>query len=384
MTPEEYIRELKAFITSRPHLFEEGDIFDPGPEPENGAYWPTKWGPNWSWQPSYPNDATRAFNAFVRDSQLVARKLFTDIGKPGVITSVRSMNGWWATHPNALEHETVAVLGLITVDSYPDAKTTDPVEAAQFRIAELTRIWQIWGRPVLIGELGYPLDVDVSPEVQREALARTFEQVRDLPYVVGVNYWVGAPNVTARDLTAIFTGTYGNWKLRPAAQALSDFYARVPAVVAGRAPVAPIEWRYGADRMVNGGFEEAEGWIWDAGFQRVGSAGLDSSWALRTPGQGQWENAYQAVTLNPETCYVASIYSRGSVRARLDVMNDPQWQPIAHVEIRGSESWQRTALTFSSYHHTRVVVALRDIDASGQLDLDNLTLRRCPRPALED
>lgn len=121
MTPAAYEAAERAFMLAHPALFKPGDILDPCPEPEEGLYWKATYGAQWT--TGAPNTATRAYNAFIRDTTRVADAALQQDGVHGVITTVRSTNSWFATHPGALEQATVAMMGRITVDSYPDAQT---------------------------------------------------------------------------------------------------------------------------------------------------------------------------------------------------------------------------------------------------------------------
>ncbi len=224
MTPAGYEGALRAFILAHPGLFQPGDIFDPCPEPEQGAYWAATYGPSWNWNPAPPNAATREYNAFVRDTSSIAAAAFQQIGVSGVITTVRSMNPFIVEHD--LEPSTVAQLGRLTIDSYPEAGTTDPATAARARVDEMNGIENQWRVPIVVGEMGYSTQALVSDAVQEPVLAAEFHALQGLPYLAGVNYWTGA-GYAAPDRyngTRVFTGTVGAWTLRPAAVDLSAFF----------------------------------------------------------------------------------------------------------------------------------------------------------------
>lgn len=225
MTPTGYENAMRAFILAHPVLFQPGDIFDPCPEPEQGAYWAATYGPSWSWGPAPPNTATREYNAFVRDTSSIAAAAFGQIGVGGIVTTVRSMNPFIVEHD--LEPSTVAQLGQLTIDGYPDANTTDPAMAARNRLNEMNLIENQWHVPLVVGEMGYSTQALVSDAVQEPVLAAEFRALQSLPYLTGVNYWTGA-GYAAPDRyngTRVFTGTVGAWTLRPAALDLSAFFA---------------------------------------------------------------------------------------------------------------------------------------------------------------
>ncbi len=222
MTPEEYKRVEKAFILAHPTYFHPKDIFDPCPEPEQGHYWFAHYGNTWTSQA--PNTATKEYNTFLRDTSDVADTAFHEQGIHGVITSLRSTNGFFATHPDVLEKETTSKFGYITLDSYPDESTTDPTTAAQLYGNELQAIEDIWHLPVVIGEMGYSNKIEVDDTVQQAVLKAEFAALSPLTYLAGVNYWVGAGTNTSGGYTYIFTKSNNKWSLRPAAQEVSAFY----------------------------------------------------------------------------------------------------------------------------------------------------------------
>jgi len=222
MTPAQYEDSEQAFILANPAIFRPGDILDPCPEPENGLYWRATYDDGWT--AGAPNAATEEYNRFIRDTTDVADAALRQDGIDGVITTVRSTNSFFASHPGALEAATVARMGRVTVDSYPEGTTTDPQTATQARIDELNTIEQAWGVPVVIGEMGYSNKVVVDDATQEAVLKAEFGALASLPYLAGANYWVGAGTDDSGGYTHIFAGSTGNWTPRPAAAALAALY----------------------------------------------------------------------------------------------------------------------------------------------------------------
>src|SRR5436853_3924086 len=70
MTPAQYKAVESDFILAHASLFQSGDIFDACSEPEQGHYWYKKYGQHWT--SNAPNDATRDYNAIIRDTTDVA------------------------------------------------------------------------------------------------------------------------------------------------------------------------------------------------------------------------------------------------------------------------------------------------------------------------
>ncbi len=222
MTPAQYIASEREFILAHPSFFEPGDILDPCSEAEQGLYWKATYGQGWT--NNAPNVATSAYNAFLRQTTDVADATLQQNGINGVITTIRSVNSFVATHPSVLERATVEKFGAITVDSYPDKDTLNPAVAAQVRIAELNQIETLWHVPIVIGEMGYSNDIPVDDATQQAVLRAEFAQLQSLPYLKGVNYWVGAGSNAAGGYTYILTRKNGAWVLRPAAYNLAAFY----------------------------------------------------------------------------------------------------------------------------------------------------------------
>ncbi|HEX3641643.1 MAG TPA: hypothetical protein VHV10_10155 [Ktedonobacteraceae bacterium] len=222
MTPAQYKAAEQNFILTHISLFQSGDIFDACPEPEQGHYWFNQYGDRWTW--NAPNSATRDYNAFIRDTTDVANAAFQQKGIQGVITTIRSINTFFASHPDVFEQATAEKLGRMTIDSYPEQSTTDPLTAANARVDELKTIENIWHLPIIIGEMGYSNNVEVNDVTQQSVLKAEFQAIKPLAYVAGMNYWVGSGTNTSGGYTYIFAKSGQGWFLRPAANELSLFY----------------------------------------------------------------------------------------------------------------------------------------------------------------
>ncbi len=222
MTPQAYYDAERSFIVNHASFFRPGDIFDACSEPEQGKYWPSTYQEHWAYDA--PNDATRAFNDFIRRGSDVADDAFHQVGIYDVITNVRSTNTFFATHPGDLEMATVEKFGSLTIDSYPELNTTDAQTATQARLTELASIEKIWHLPIIIGEIGYSNNMNVDDATQLKVLRAEFAAIATLPYIDGMNYWVGPGSTTSGGYTYIIVKISGTWTLRPAAYALTDFY----------------------------------------------------------------------------------------------------------------------------------------------------------------
>jgi len=222
MNPEQYKHGEYNFIKTYHSLFQAGDILDPCPEPEQGHYWAKHYVHEWT--ANSPNTATAAYNTFLRETTDIANAALHEEGIKGVITSIRSINAFFATHPDTLEQATVDKFGRITVDSYPERHLTDPDKATNARLSELQTIENTWHVPIIIGEMGYSNDVPVDDAIQQTVLKAEFAALASLSFLDGINYWVGPGANGAGGYTYIFVHSGGEWAFRPAAYELTAFY----------------------------------------------------------------------------------------------------------------------------------------------------------------
>jgi len=229
MTPTGYIAALSRFIVAHPDLYRPGDILDPLPEPENGPYWArvSPYGSSWTWL-NAPNATTDEYNTFFVNLSHATDAALAAVGVAGVITTVRSTNGYIAARPSALYPSTVAAMGRVTTDSYVGQDTAiTPALALQAVQREISGIEAVRAVPLVIGEIGYSIQGLVSDRQQEAVLKPQFDWLRTLPYVQGVNYWHGA-GYAAPDTwngASLFEGTTGAWTPRPAGLDLAAFFA---------------------------------------------------------------------------------------------------------------------------------------------------------------
>jgi hypothetical protein len=227
ITPTMYLSKLRTFILTHAGLFQPGDIFDENAEPENGRYWSATYGADWSSQA--PNKATDDFNSFLVRLTDTADQAFQQLGIRGVIATVHSTDPWTAEHPAILYPSTVQHMGnFVTVDAYPDANTTDPATAATAWVQQLIKIHVAYPNAyILIGEMGYSNEFPVDDTTQKNVLKEELNALVPLPYLAGINYWVGAGTDASGGYTHIFKGNTGRWSLRPAAYILAQFYSKM-------------------------------------------------------------------------------------------------------------------------------------------------------------
>ena len=221
MTPSQYIAAEDTFIRAHPTFFQPGDIADFNPEPENSPYWEKTYGNGWG-SINAPNAATDEFNRFQVAVTDTADTALEAVGIHGVITTIRSTNAWWPLHPKSYYPSTVARMGNVAIDTYPDSGITDPTQAAQARVNEMQQVWNTVQVPIIVAEMGYDIHHPVDDQTQANVIMAELSAMDKLPYLKGINYWVGAG---VSDPSRLFAGTRGNWQLRPAGIVLSNFYA---------------------------------------------------------------------------------------------------------------------------------------------------------------
>lgn len=217
MQPSTYLANLSSFLRQHPSFFQSGDIFDGCAECENGKYWTSTWGTGWETHQS----ATDAYNQMLIDLTNTADAAFKADGISGIDTRVHSMNGWIAEHTHLLYPSTTTFMGKVTTDSYlGEDPTIAPADSAAAEKAEPDAIYAAQKVPVILGEYGYSTRGNVSDTRQEHVLQAMFAMFQTLPYLQGVNYWVGFGGGTA-----IFNGNPGSLSFRPAAYDLSNFFA---------------------------------------------------------------------------------------------------------------------------------------------------------------
>lgn len=179
ITRTEHLEMTKEFIRKHPELFENGDIFSPCPECENGG-------------PGDPRivGGVEEYRQFLLDLYKISRDAFHSIGK-NVDTNMHSMNGDVARL--VMDEETTRELGgIVTVDHYvgtPDQLAED--------IAEYARLS---GGKIVLGEYGVPIpDIhgNMSEAEQAKWIDQSLSKLSLIPELIGINYWVNVGGSTA-------------------------------------------------------------------------------------------------------------------------------------------------------------------------------------------
>lgn len=171
--PEGHLLKTRQFIVSHPDLFENGDIFTPAVEAENG------WGNGYVPSTDYP-----AFRKFLIDEHTNAQDAFSQIGK-NVVTNWLSMSGGLAR--DMLDQQTINALdNTVTIDHY----VKDPAAMKDF----IDYFHNNFNASVVIGEFGAPIpDIngDMTEQEQTDFVSNVFHTIyQEGTTVYGVNYWV--------------------------------------------------------------------------------------------------------------------------------------------------------------------------------------------------
>jgi hypothetical protein len=174
----EHIRKVRDFIFGHPELFQNGDLFTPCPECENGG----------SGDPRKTGDI-EGFRRFIIESHQSADTAFRSIGVL-VDTRLFSMNGDVARL--VMDEKTTAALGnVITVDHY--VKTPEKLEL------DVRTFGKDGARRVFLGEFGAPIpDIHgrMSGTEQALWLDQSLARLSRIPNLTGASYWLSVGGST--------------------------------------------------------------------------------------------------------------------------------------------------------------------------------------------
>jgi hypothetical protein len=181
----DYLPMISEYIKSNPSFFAEGDIFTPIPEPQNSGIK----GVNYCHGDLCYFNSQSEFNAFLRNGIDSANASFSSIGLGGKIkVGYYGLDGyivWGDNNPDwegILEDSTVAKMGNLTIDHYPEA-VGDTMEND---LKELAAKYP--GIPIIIGEWGTIKGGDTESAVKNSMGAAL-----NHPQVQGFNYWHFGP-----------------------------------------------------------------------------------------------------------------------------------------------------------------------------------------------
>lgn len=207
LSAEEHHKLTAQFITKHPNLFEEGDIFTPAPEPENGALG----------DPREAKSKQEPFLAFITTSQATCEQSFKKI-------NIAVTCGYFSTNGDVAKE-------VLTIDSVKNAGNVvvidHYVKESKQLYEDILFLNKKYNALVGVGEFGAPIpdlhgQLDEADQAKRirEDLSR-LAQARQ--YLVAINYW------TAFDGTTQLFNADGS--ARQAVNAIKDYYK--PGIVKG-------------------------------------------------------------------------------------------------------------------------------------------------------
>lgn len=176
----DFLQQISDYIKAHSTFFQEGDIFTPIPEPQNGGIYGVTYCPYGICEFA---DAAN-FNLWLRNAMLTAELAFETVGlKDKIKIGYFGFDGfvtWGDNNPDwhgILEDATIAKMGNITIDHYPEAVG----DTMQNDLNELQAKYP--NTPVIIGEWG----TITGGNIEQQVLDSMGAAVR--PNVVGFNYW---------------------------------------------------------------------------------------------------------------------------------------------------------------------------------------------------
>ena len=206
IAPGEHILLTKVFIRSNPNLFEDGDIFTPCTECENGVIGDPRSTGN-----------VDGFRNFLMESYIASSDSFKSISR-NVKSGYFSMNGDVAKL--VMDKKTTENLGgIVIIDHYVNS----PIQLA----TDITDIATSSGGKVVLGEIGAPIpDIHGNFDVykQEDWLKDVLALVAKNPDLIGINYWTASGSSTSL--------WYENGEAKPALGVLSSYYK--PEVLSGK------------------------------------------------------------------------------------------------------------------------------------------------------
>lgn len=174
----QHLRKTEEFILKNRGLFEDGDIFTPCPECENG-------GPG---DPRHNGDLI-GHRKFLIDEYKTTKKAFRRIGSD-VSSNYLSMNGDVARA--VMDPATTSALdGIVTIDHY----VATPEKLSQ----DIAGIARSSGGRIVLGEFGAPIpDIHgkMSEKEQADWINEAFLKLVTMNEVEGINYWTNEGSST--------------------------------------------------------------------------------------------------------------------------------------------------------------------------------------------
>lgn len=179
ITRAEHIKKTGDFILKHSEIFEDGDVFSPCPECENG-------GPG---DPRHNGDVL-GHRKFLIDEYNVTKVAFKTIDKT-VASNFNSMNGDVARVVMDKE-TTLAMDGIVTIDHY--------VSTPEKLISDIDSLAKASGGKIVLGEFGAPIpDINgkMSEREQADWINIALLRLAKANEVIGISYWTNTGSSTA-------------------------------------------------------------------------------------------------------------------------------------------------------------------------------------------
>lgn len=185
-----YLDMISNYIKNNKDLFQDGDIFTPIPEPQNGGINGVTYCANGVCQ----FQSAASFNQWLRDAMTTSKNAFDSIGLHNVKIGYFGFDGfvaWGDQNPDwhgILEDSTVQQMGNITIDHYPELVNETMDQSLTALQAKYPHT------PIVIGEWGTVNNQNIDQEVQDTMSAAKKHGV------VGFNYWQFGPSGSGEQL----------------------------------------------------------------------------------------------------------------------------------------------------------------------------------------
>jgi hypothetical protein len=176
----DYLGMIGDYIRHHREMFQEGDIFTPIPEPQNGGIA----GVTYCGSGLCLFDSKESFNQWLRNAMDTAEEAFSQIGLAGKVKvgyfGFDGFVAWGSNNPDwdgILEDATIQKMGNLTIDHYPELIGQTMEQGLNEVMAKYP------GLPIIIGEWGSAGSSDVEQQVKNSMGACK------RPGIVGFNYW---------------------------------------------------------------------------------------------------------------------------------------------------------------------------------------------------
>lgn len=216
--PQDFTDYIVAIINDHPTWFQSGDIYDMSPE---STY-------NQEYFGEGAETRKTNWNQWLRDTKTQMDTELAANNITGVITGITSITDF--TILNDVETDTFTTLGYACIDHYPgvgsSTQKSGPERVARAVASDLVSLYRKAQVPVVIGEFGFARQSNVAQGYQRDVLRAVMNEISNLDFVTGYNWWCGHGGTGFGDFCNLLEFSGGRWVERAALKTLGDFYKR--------------------------------------------------------------------------------------------------------------------------------------------------------------